>query len=159
MATATRREVRTDGTAEPQRVPWWVRAFAYGFVALLLVFVFRDQEWWPLTSWHLFSHVRSDITRSYEARTVGHDGTVRPLRFAGLPNGAQLEDRLLPHIGTLPAARQASTCDAWLKLAQKRGDDAGGLRIYAVQRKLPRGDGMPGALVAQKLRLTCGAAS
>lgn len=159
MATATRRQVRPDGTAAPQRVPWWVRVFAYGFVALLLAFVFRDQEWWPLTSWHLFSHVRSDVERSYEVRSVSRDGTVRPLRFAGLPNGAQLEDRLLPHIGALPASRQATTCKAWLELAQKRGDDAVGLRIYLVQRKLPRDDGKPGALVAQQLRLTCGAAS
>jgi hypothetical protein len=159
MAAATRREVEPDGTSAHGRVPWWARVFAYGFVALLLVFVFRDQEWWPLTSWHLFSHVRSDIARSYEVRSVGRDGSVRPLRFAGLPNGAQLENRLLPHIGTLPAARQRSTCDTWLKLAQQRGDDVVGLRIYAVQRKLPRGDGKPGALVAQQLRLACGEAS
>ena len=158
MATATRREVRSDGTAAPQRVPWWARVFAYGFLALLLIFVFADLEWWPLTSWHLFSRVRSDTTSGYEVRTVGSDGSVRPLRFTGLPNGAQLQNRLLPHIGTLPKARQASTCDAWLELAQKRGDDAVALRVYAVQRELPRGDGKPGKLVAQHLRLTCGAA-
>src|SRR5688572_26264809 len=61
------------------RVTRGARLTVYGLLAAVLWCGVAQIEWWPLTSWKLFSQLRTAESNRWELAGVDDDGSERPL--------------------------------------------------------------------------------
>lgn len=91
------------------------RLVTYGLIALLIVGVVTETEAWPITSWRLFSSLRTDQRASTVLTVVDRDGAEFPLRLPGDVIGTTRHQfSTLPRKS--PTVQQAKV-RAWLEAA------------------------------------------
>ena len=113
--------------SEPVRA----RAVTYGVVGLLLATAVAGAEAWPLTSFRLFSGVRTDTTTTLELVAVRDGGAQVPVRFAtGNPVLASTA-HLLDDVARHGVERRRAMVRAWLDAADL---DPGGVAAVQVER-------------------------
>lgn len=94
---------------------WRARVVTYGLVVVLAGAVWTQTEAWPVTSYRLFSAVRTGTSASLELVAVGADGEPRPVRVTGgAVAGTRHQYRELPG---LPEAERRERVEAWLRVA------------------------------------------
>ncbi len=91
------------------------RVLTYATVALLLVVAVGNVERWPLTSYRLFSKVRTGVEVSYVLAAEEADGDRHPIR---LRPAARSVPHQLPSLARLDPAQQRAKVAALLELAE-----------------------------------------
>lgn len=149
---------RTDPTRSGRRgyrsrvsdgaTAWRARVVTYGLVALLAFAVWTGTEAWPVTSYRLFSSVRTDKSVSLELVAVAPDGTTRTVRFSGGAVAAT-SHRYRDLVGATPA-EQRRLVDAWLSLS---GIDRGEVKVVRLERVARRldPDGGPATVTGRRV--------
>ena len=141
----------------PGHLPRRARWVAYGLVGLVVLSVLAQVEWWPLSSFRLFSQARTGIATSWQVALVDDAGAEHPLPFDRLPRGFRGSHQLAPTLRGLPASRRDSVCRAWADAAADQlGTVASEVRVYRVTGRVPAGPGA-GAVPAptRTLSVTC----
>lgn len=114
------------------------RAVTYGAVALLLAVAALELEAWPLTSYRLFSSVRTGEGTSSALVAVGHDGTrtpvVMPPGKAVLVTTAHLHDELV----RARPERQRQMVTSWLEIAGIDPAGVASVRLEHVRWRMDR---------------------
>ena len=145
----------TQGPDDPPRRARWV---AYGLVGLLALGVVAGLEWWPLSSFRLFSQARTGTSTSWQVALVDAAGTEHPLPFSRLPRGFRGSHQLAPELRSLPAGERDGVCRAWADAAADRlGVVATEVRVYRVTGRVPTGHG-PAPVTTRTLSVTCAGA-
>lgn len=140
---------------DTDRPPRRARLVTYGLVGLLLLGVVRQVEWWPLSSFRLFSEARTATAASWQVALVDRAGTEYPLDFGRLPRGYRGSHQLAPQLRSLPAGRRNAVCRAWADAAAQRlGVVATEVRVYRVTGQVPTGHGAAPPST-RTLRVTC----
>ena len=145
-----------DGSGSAGRAPGWARAFVAAYLAAFALCGILVIEAWPLTSWRLFSHLRTPRVLGWQATTVSSTGREAPIRFGGLPAPYRHLPLIMRDYATKPPAQQDAICRAWAQAARRRGRDVAGVRIYRttidLRRHRGRRDPPP---PRRRLRFTC----
>jgi len=116
--------------------PVRARVVTYGVVGLLLATAATGTEAWPLTSFRLFSMVRTSTATELELVAVHADGARSPVRFGtGNPVLATTAD-LLDDVVDQEPERQRAMVRAWLDAAHLAPDDVDVVRVERVERTL-----------------------
>lgn len=127
-----------------------VRLFVRAFLAAFLIAGVAGVEAWPFSGFRLFSHVRSERVRGWQATVVDAAGVESPVRFWTMPVAL----RGLPHIAdgfaSLDGDRRRSVCRAWAESAAPAGREVVEVRLYATSERLTE----PGSW-RRELRHTC----
>ena len=113
---------------------WMARAVTYGLVLVLGFGVVQQIEAWPITSYRLFSQVRTDRSTSLELVAVGADGTrtlVRPSGEVAATTAHQYRELRL-----LDPDRQQTQVHAWLDSADVDAEGQAAVRLERVTRRL-----------------------
>lgn len=119
---------------------WWARLVTYGLVSLLVLSVLTHTEWWPLSSFRLFSVARTANATSWEVTLVDVDGGEHVLPFGRLPRGFRGSHHLAPTLRALPPDARHAVCRAWAAAGAPRlGVAATGVRVYRVSGLVPTG--------------------
>lgn len=116
------------------RTTWLARIVTYGILAVLAFGVWNHTEAWPVTSYRLFSHVRTGTSSSLELVAVDLDGearVVRPRGEVGALTGHQYRDLV-----GLDVASQRTLVRAWLDLAEIDPSTVQVVRLEQVGRQL-----------------------
>lgn len=144
-----------DGSdALPRRARW----VAYGLVALLALSVVAQVEWWPLSSFRLFSQARTGTATSWRIALVDAEGAEHPLPFDQLPRGFRGSHHLAPTLRGLRPDRRDAVCRAWADAARDRlGIVAAQVRVYRVTGRVPTGHG-PTPTATRTLSVACAGA-
>lgn len=148
-----------DPLDRPAPAPRWARGVALVVLALVAVAFLVPVKFtfWPITSWELFSRVRSSDARSYQVAIVDADGEEAPLPFSRLGRGHR---RWLFVARTLPSstgAERAAICRSWADAAAAElGPDAvAEVRVYRTVLRAADRIQDPPSLVERDLYLTC----
>lgn len=140
---------------EPPRRARWV---TYGLVALVAFSVLAQVEWWPLSSFRLFSQARTATATSWQVALVDATGAEHALPFDRLPRGFRGSHQLAPTLHALPDDRRDAVCRAWALAAADRLDIvAAEVRVYRVTGRIPVGHG-PTPAPTRTLAVTCAGA-
>lgn len=99
------------------RERWTARSVTYGAVALLLVAGVTGLEAWPVSSFHLFSSVRTDTSRPLELVAVHDDGTRTPVRLAADNPVLRTTAHQYRDLVTASADDRRAMATAWLRAA------------------------------------------
>jgi hypothetical protein len=135
------------GDPGDRRARWLARALTYGTVVGLLAAAAGNVERWPITSFRLFSAVRTDRVTSLELVVVDRDGHRHPLptnRAGGPTTAHQLHD-----LRTLAPAARRRKVRAWLRLAGWDPDAVDRVVLERVERRLDP-DGGPARVVGRR---------
>ncbi len=109
------------------------------FLVLFLTFGSSGAEWWPMTSWHLFSAIRTRHAEVWQVTFVDDAGTEAPIPFSNFGvTYAGWYSRLVS-FERLPTDRQLAECDTWSREVRSRvGADVRAVIVY--RGKIDRGD-------------------
>ena len=159
VPVSTTAPATADGSEEPAgEPPRRARWVAYGLVGLLAFSVVTQVEWWPLSSFRLFSQPRTGTATSWQVVLVDDAGTEHPLPFDRLPRGFRGSHQLAPTLRSLPASRRDAVCRAWADAAAARlGTVATEVRVYRVTGRVPTGHGTDPP-TTRALSVTCAGA-
>jgi len=149
--TAPAAGAEADGLARRAR---WV---AYGLVGLLAFSTIAGVEWWPLSSFRLFSQARTGTAVSWQVAVVDGAGEEHVLPFDQLPRGYRGSHQLAPTLRRLSPRRRDAVCRAWAAAAGRLAVEAGEVRVYRVTGRVPTGHG-PGPAPTRTLSVTCAGA-
>lgn len=138
-----------DPPAPDRRARRRARAVTYGLVAGMFVAAQLHVEQWPVTSFQLFSHVRTDRTSGLELVAVDHDGGRRPIRLGAQAHRVGNPSHQLALLRDDPPEEQRATVVAWLALVHVDPRDVDRVLLERVERRLDA-DGGP----AEELRRT-----
>jgi len=117
------------------------RVLTYGLVALLVFGVVNEVEAWPVTSYRLFSAVRTDRGLRTDLQLVARDGSVRPLRLDGdTVSTTAHQYRTLP--ADAPAVQRRKAL-AWLDAAGVDPATVRAVRLVRVGLRLDPDGGAP----------------
>ena len=131
------------------------RLVTYGMVAVLAVCVLAGAEWWPFSSFRLFSQARTAATTSWQVVVVDEAGTEHAIPFGRLPRSYRGVHHLAPGLPRLPPARRDAVCRAWAGAGDDELDvQATEVRVYRIDGRLPAGGG-PATVVSRTLSTTC----
>ncbi|MCB0977125.1 MAG: hypothetical protein KDB02_06660 [Acidimicrobiales bacterium] len=118
---------------------WKARAVTYGLLFIVSFAVLSNTEAWPVTSYRLFSFVRTGHTSSLELVAVGTDGSTRPVR---IPKGVSAATRSrFPELRTMSPGERRRMVRAWLDVAGIEPDHVAVVRLVRVTRSLDLSDG------------------
>lgn len=107
------------------------RIVTYGMAAVLTLGVVNQIEAWPVTSWRLFSGVRTEQAVRTRFVIVGKDGSTSPLRLPGDTVGTTSHQ-----FATLPRLTPADQRDkvrAWLRAGGIDPDEVDRIRLERVR--------------------------
>ena len=139
-------------TSCPERVPRRARVVTYGLLALLGSAAVTGAEWWPVSSFRLFSTLRRETKVAWQVVTVDPSGGEHPARVGRLGRSYRGAGHLLAapdHDGRRRA------CRTWLDAYRRRGEPpAGGLRVYRVVLRVPT-EGRHATVVRRRLVTSC----
>jgi hypothetical protein len=122
----------TAETAEDmdRRVPPLTRVVVYALLAAMVLAAMFRVEWWPITSWRLFSGVRGPIVYTWQVTDVDADGHEERLDFGVLPraySGWYHIVQTFPHVSV---GERAAVCETWLAAVRATGVPAVAVRVY-----------------------------
>jgi hypothetical protein len=137
-------------------VPLATRVLVYGFLAVLVVAAMFRLEWWPVTSWRLFSGVRGNIVYGWEVRSVDADGSEHLVRFSQLPRAYSGWYQLAQQFPHMEADGRADVCASWLHAVQTAGEDAVGVRVYFLHHATRTDFDRPPPEVVRRVYYACG---
>lgn len=113
-------------------------------------------EPWPLTSFRLFSTVRSAEQQSWRATTLAVDGKEQTYPLGALPEGYRGFAFTMRDFGAADRARQDELCRTWVEAAPGLIDrDPVEVRIYLNTRLLSERDGDRSPPGTDELRYVC----
>lgn len=127
-----REGVRDDDRRQARRARW-VTGVA---VAALLGVAAAEVELWPLTSYRLFSGVRTGTQAADELVAVGPDGTRTPVPLAADDQVLATTSHQYRLLRDVDAARQRAMVGAWLDLAGIDPADVATVRVERVRRTM-----------------------
>jgi hypothetical protein len=110
----------------------------YGAVALLLVVAADQREAWPLTSYRLFSSVRTGEGASSSLVAVGQDGSRTPV---GVPPGNEVlptTAHLYDELARAKPEQQRAMVHTWLDIAGIDPAAVSSVRLESVRWRLDR---------------------
>lgn len=137
--------------------PRWARLWVVVFLAAFAICALGGIEAWPLTGWRLFSEMRHEKERSWQATIVRAGGGETPMPFRAMGRAYGHAPQVLPALPTLPRARRDAVCSAWLARARiAAGVDGVRVRVYRVSRDLADRNGPRGVTGHPRLLLVCG---
>jgi hypothetical protein len=119
-----------------------VRAFVAVFLTIFVACALLQVEAWPFSGWRLFSHLRSEEARGWQATVVEPDGSERPIPFAVL--------HVLQGFDGLSSEGRAAVCGAWSAELAGTGTEGVEIRVYATTRSIRNPDD-----VRRELRHVC----
>ena len=126
---------------------------AYALLLLIAVVAYREVEWWPLTSWKLFSFVRTGTLAEWEIVTVsGESEAVIP--FRALPRGYRTFHRVVGHVHRGSQDERRAACAAWAGAARRLGRDVDAVRAYRLRVQVAK-PGRPRAITSRVLAFEC----
>lgn len=131
-----------------RRQAWAARVVTYGLVLVLAFGVVQQVEAWPVTSYGLFSQVRTGQSAALELVAVAEDGrrtVVRPRGEVAATTSHQYRE-----LRRLTPADQETAVRAWLGAA---GVDVEGLAVVRLERVTRRldPDGGPATVLSRTL--------
>jgi hypothetical protein len=137
-----------------------VPRFARPFVALLIAGMIASAlfvwEPWPLTSFRLFSHVRTDAQSGWRATTVAADGTELAYPLDSLDDGLRNFGFRMAEFVTADAQRRDELCRTWVAVVPDvLGRDAVEVRLYQRHWLLSERQGDRASPGVEKLAFTC----
>lgn len=139
------------GELPPRRA----RPVCYLLVTLLAVCALTGTEWWPLSSFQLFSRARDGVTTRWEIALLEQSGRERQLPVASLPRSFRGAHHVLRTLGQLPAAERDTVCRAYAQAgADHLGLGATEVRVYRVV-DVPGGDAGDPRRTRRTLALAC----
>jgi hypothetical protein len=122
-----------DAIGTGPSVRWRARLVTYGLVGALALFVGTGAEWWPLSSFRLFSQARTSATTTWDVKLVDGAGAEHDLPFGRLPRGYRGVHHVAPRLAAMPAGERDGVCRAWADAAAARlGVVAREVRVYRV---------------------------
>lgn len=104
---------------------------AYGVITALVVAAIGQVELWPLSSFRLFSEVRTGRRTSLSLVAVTTDNNTRPVDLSSDIRIVRSAQRQLPHLAELAPSDQRQKVRAWLRAA---GIPADVVRLVLVVR-------------------------
>ena len=129
------------------------RVVTYGLLAVLGLAAVTDTEWWPVSSFRLFSGLRRETKVSWQVVTVDDSGVELPARVGRFGRSYRGAGHL---VARLDPAGRGRACRTWLEAYRRRGVlPAGGLRVYRVVRRLPRREGHEAPVLRRHLVVSC----
>lgn len=131
---------------EPDRVPRFACPFVVLLIAAMVASAVFLWEPWPLTSFRLFSHVRTDEQSAWQATVVEPNGdeVAYPLGFA------------IADFVRGDAARRNELCRTWVSAAPEVvGERAVAVRLYERRWLLSRRSGEHALPGVTRQRFTC----
>jgi len=102
---------------EPDTVPRLARPFVALLIGALLASAIFAWEPWPLTSFRLFSHVRSDSQTSWRATLVDAAGAEAPYALGSSARGFRNFGFRMAEFAATGQGRRAELCRAWIDAA------------------------------------------
>lgn len=103
-------------------------------MVLLLGSAVSGVELWPLSSYRLFSVVRSDAHAARELVAVHGDGSRTPVRFGADNPVVATTAHLLDDVRHQSPQRQRRMAEAWLAVSDTNLQDVVGMRVEIVWR-------------------------
>lgn len=139
--------------------PWWARIVVVAVLVVFAVAFFKPVKftYWPVTSWQLFSGIRTAEQSDWLITSVAVDGTEARIPFEDMGPDQQ---RWLLVARSLPSrsdAARRTICEEWADVARAGlGDDAvAEVRVYRVVRRAADRIEDPPEIVEQDLYLGC----
>lgn len=123
---------QNDGRRQARRARW-VTGVA---VAVLLGVAAAEVELWPLTSYRLFSGVRTESRSSLELVAVGPDGSRTPVPLDEHDQVLGTTSHQFRHLRDLPPAQRRAMAGAWLQLAGIDVADVARVEVERVRRTM-----------------------
>lgn len=121
------------------------RTVTYGVIGLLVAICLASVEFYPLTSMHLFTGIRTSNSVRNELIVIvegDEDPTRIPLSFGGR---GEVLARTTHHFAQLPfqdPQRQAEMIDAWLELAHIDKEAVTAIQLERVRREMGETSGV-----------------
>ena len=131
---------RADGTEDRERSrpagARWGRIVTYGVVAGLLVAAQLEVEAWPVTSFRLFSQVRTDRSVGLELVAVDPGGGRHPVVLDGVADRVGNVAQQLDLLRSDPPEVQRAKASAWMELVGVDPAKMARVELERVQRRL-----------------------
>lgn len=141
---------------QADKVPRLARPFVALLAAAMVasaVFVFEP---WPLTSFRLFSHLRTDAQTAWSAAAVTDGGAEQPYPLAGAQRGYRGFGFAMVEFADAGAQRRDELCRAWVAAGpQVVGHEVDEVRLYRRSWLLSRRDGERALPGERRLVYTC----
>lgn len=145
---------RADRTEDRERTrrpgARWGRLVTYGMVAGLLVGAQLEVEWWPVTSFRLFSQVRTDRSTGLELVAIDARGARTPVRLDEATHRVGNVVQQLELLRDDPPAVQRAKASAWLEVVGIDPATVERVELDRVQRRLDP-DGGPATEVGRSV--------
>lgn len=123
-------------------VPRHARAFVALLLAALVLCAVTSVNAWPLSSWRLFSSLRSDRQTSWQAVAVDASGRAQDYPIASSAHGYRGFGHIVSGFPKRSDTRRDAICAAWLSGATTQfGPSTEFLRIYRLDWLVSRRQG------------------
>lgn len=131
-----------------------VRGRVVTYLALLVVMgvALTGQEAWPLSSFALFSRVRTGESVSVQVVALRRDGREELVDLGRRHSATRGATHLIPHLRAKPRAVQVAEVSSWMQEAGIDPSDVVAARIYRTVREVSR-DGTPGKVLRRRMTL------
>jgi len=143
---------RADRTEDRERSrrsrATWGRLVTYGLVAGLLLVAQLETEWWPVTSFRLFSQVRTDRSTALQLVAVDAGGGRTPVQLDDVTHRVGNVVQQLELLREDPPEVQRAKATAWLELVDLDPATVERVDLERVLRRLDP-DGGPAAEVGR----------
>ena len=130
---------RTEGG----RSAWIGRIISYGLVIGLVLVTVAGIERWPVTSFRLFSTVRTDRSFVLELVAIEPDGTRQRVPISRSTKGSAGTAHQLGELRAAPPAEQRAKVTAWMNAADMDLDRFELVALERVERRLDPDGGPP----------------
>jgi hypothetical protein len=138
------------------QVPRLARPFVALLVAAMIASALFVWESWPLTSFRLFSHVRTDEQTAWVAKIVRENGTELPYPVDSLDEGFRNFGFRMAEFVDADGQRRAELCRVWvLEAPEVAGGEVAAVRLYERRWLLSDRDGDRARPGAEELIFTC----
>ena len=136
--------------------PRLARPFVAVFLVAIVVCAIATIEAWPLTSWRLFSHLRSDGQSAWTATAVDAVGREHDYPLGHLGEGYRGFVFLMSGFAERSPAEQLELCDTWREGADDLlGFEAREVRLYLSEWTLSDRVGDRAVAGDPRLRYVC----
>lgn len=129
--------------ADSGRSAWLGRIITYGLVIGLVVTTVAGIERWPVTSFRLFSTVRTDRSFVLELVATQPDGTRQKVPISASTKGSAGTAHQLAELRLAPSAEQRAKVTAWMNAADMDLDRFEVAVLERVERRLDPDGGPP----------------
>lgn len=134
------------------QLPRPARAFIRFFLVLIVLVGITGTEIWPLTSFHLFSAIRTERRTGWTLMGVNDDGSEIELKVGKLPPVFHYTTTQIGKFNEWPRSRRDEVCDAWAETFNERF----GYSVQYIQIFKMTYDVRDDELVRSKLVYVCG---